>query len=175
MSKNYVKAVLDYLPSLTSSTDTLVLLALAEYANDENRLAWPSISALIRRTRLDRRNIQRALRRLEASGRVSTTIGGQIENERGEIINSSSVYRLEFDHRGEPLQSKAPPKRALQRVQALPEARGVVSTPQAQTATPPPAHVPSPRLKKIATSEPARDLSAEKTRQLAALRQKITS
>lgn len=171
MSKNYVKAVLDYLPSLTSPTDTIVLLALAEYTSDENRLAWPSVRALIRRTRLARSNVQKALRRLEASGRISTTIGGQIENEHGQLVNTASCYRLEFDHRGEPLQSKAPPKRAFKSVEAAAAPRA--STPQSQTVTTP-AYVPSPRVKKIATTESARDLSDEKQRQLTALRKKIT-
>jgi hypothetical protein len=153
MSKNYVKAVLDYLP-LSSPTDTSVLVALAEYTSDETRLAWPSIAALSRRTRLHRATVQRSLRRLEARALISTTLGGQDHDGR----NTASCYRLEFDHRGERLEVKMPPKRALQPV-----------TSQSQPVTP--AHVPSPRgIKKIPTAEPARDLSAEKQRQLAALK-----
>lgn len=170
MSKNYVKAVLDHLQSVTSPIDALVLLAIAEYTSDENRQAWPSIRALVRRTRLDERTVRRTLRRLEASRLLSTTIGGQIEDKNGHLINTSSCYRLEFDHQGQPLQWKAPPKRALKGVDSPPPAPPA-STPRPQNVTP----SPRPAVKRIPTAEPARDLSAEKQRQLAAILKKISS
>lgn len=175
MSKNYVKAVLDHLPGLTSPTDALVLLAIAEYTSDETRIAWPSIRALMRRTRLDRRTVQRTLRHLEVRGLVSTTTGGQIEKDHEQLVNAASCYRLQFDHNGVPLQDKAPPKRALRRVEvATARAAAPPITPKSQTTTPAAAAVPSPRMKKVATAEPARDLSEEKQRQLAAIRKKLS-
>lgn len=113
MSKNYVKAVLDDLTSLRNPIDTLVLLAIAEYTSDDTRLAWPSVRTLSRRTRLGERTVQYALRRLEKNRLISTTLGGQSPDHG---VNTSSCYRLEFDHRGAPLDAKAPPKRALQPV-----------------------------------------------------------
>jgi DNA-binding transcriptional MocR family regulator len=159
MSKNYVKAVLDYV-SLSSPTDTSVLVAIAEYTSDETRIAWPSVAALSRRTRLDRRTVQRSLRRLEARGLLSTTLGSQDDQGR----NTASVYRLEFDHHGnQHADVKMPPKRTLQPAPAPPI--GITAQSQSVTAR--------ARLKKILTAEPALDLNAEKQRQLAALR-KIT-
>jgi len=116
VSKNYVKAVLDCLPGLTNPTDAAVLVAIAEYTSDETRLAWPSIASLMRRTRYCERVVRYALRRLEKQRLISTTIGGQ--DDRGR--NMASVFRVEFDHRGEPLEAKASPKRALQSAQTTP-------------------------------------------------------
>lgn len=163
MSKNYVKAVLDYVP-LTDPTATSVLVALAEYTSDETRIAWPSIAALSRRTRLHERTVQTSLRRLEERGLISTTLGGQDDQGR----NSASCYRLEFDHYGNRIEVKMPPKRALQSAAAP---RAAITSPSQPVAPPPTARA---RLKKILDAETAPDLSAEKQRQLAELRKKIT-
>lgn len=158
MSKNYVKAVLDYVP-LTNPTDVSVLVALAEYTSDETRLAWPSVASLARRTRLHRVTVQHALRRLEALELISTTLGGQDDDGR----NTSSCYRLEFDHRGERLiEVKIPPKRVLAPAVVTRDPAGRLLTHAAVSA----------QLKKVPASQDyaPRDLSAEKQRQLAALR-----
>jgi hypothetical protein len=84
LSTKYVKAVLDYLPVLTSPIDTLVLLAIAEHASDETRLAWPSVRSIVRRTRLCERAVHYALRRLEKLGVMSTTLGGGSERSQSE-------------------------------------------------------------------------------------------
>lgn len=47
----------------------LVLLALADYANDEG-VCWPSVASLQKRSRLSRRSVQLQLRRLEAAGEI---------------------------------------------------------------------------------------------------------
>lgn len=160
MSKNYVKAVLDYVP-LRDPTAKSVLVALAEYTSDETRLAWPSVASLSRRTSLHRVTVQHCLRRLEARGLISTTLGGQDDQGR----NTASVYRLEFDHHGNRYDDvKMPPKRALQ---TAPAPRAPTITMQSQPVTPP--------IKRIATVDgQPRDLAAEKQRILAALRSKMT-
>ena len=52
------------------STHTLVLLAVADNANDEGA-CWPSIATLARKTRLHERTVQRALKTLEDAGHLS--------------------------------------------------------------------------------------------------------
>lgn len=160
MSKDYVKAVLDYV-ALTDPTAASVLVAIAERASDDTRVAWPSVAALSRRTRFHRVTVQRALRRLEERGLITTTLGGQDEDGK----NWPSIYRLDFDHYGNRIDgAQLPPKRALAERK---RARAII-TPQSQPVTPP--------IKKIATVDgQPRDLAAEKQRQLAALRSKITS
>ncbi len=167
MSLHYVKAILDALPALTSTTDAFVLVAIAEYTSDETLLAWPSIAALMRRTRLSRRAVIYAVRRLEARGLVSTTIGGNVDGD-----NRASCYRLEFDRRGRALTLKEPAKRPARRVNSPVPAPAAVRS----TAPPPePRSVPNPRPKKIPSAAPAVvDLEAEKQRQLDALRKKLT-
>lgn len=57
------------------STDKLVLLALADYANDAFE-CWPSVDALAAKCSLSDRGTQKALRRLEAAGWLSVAVGG---------------------------------------------------------------------------------------------------
>lgn len=94
MSIRYVATVLDKLPDLSAS-DTLVLIALADYASDDTRQCWPSVSTIARRARLTRRAVQKRLRSLEARGLIEVSQGG---HQYGR--NSASQYRLRFDHDG---------------------------------------------------------------------------
>lgn len=48
----------------------LVLLALADHADDEQRTAWPSLTRLGVKCRLDRANVARSLRTLEQLGEL---------------------------------------------------------------------------------------------------------
>ncbi len=52
-----------------SSTDKLVLLALADYSSEEGR-CWPSVAALVARTELSERAVRKALKNLQAAGRI---------------------------------------------------------------------------------------------------------
>ena len=54
-------------------TELLVMLALADCANDEGGHCWPSISTLARKCRIDQRTAQRVLKRLADAGLI--TIG----------------------------------------------------------------------------------------------------
>lgn len=94
MSIRYVATVLDKLSDLTA-TDTLVLIALADFASDDTRQCWPSIATIARRARLTRRGVQKRLRALEARGLVQTAQGG---HQYGR--NTSSQYILKFDYDG---------------------------------------------------------------------------
>lgn len=51
--------------------ERLVLLALAEFANDDGTDAYPSVKTLVERTRLSERQVQYCLRSLENSGKIS--------------------------------------------------------------------------------------------------------
>lgn len=94
MSIRYVATVLDKLPDL-SATDTLVLIALADYASDDTRQCWPSVATIARRARLTRRAVQKRLRSLEERGLIEVSQGG---HQYGR--NTASQYRLRFDHDG---------------------------------------------------------------------------
>jgi Helix-turn-helix domain len=56
-------------------SELLVLLALADWANDEGH-CWPTISALSNKTRLSERAVQQILGRLTATGRIRRIQGG---------------------------------------------------------------------------------------------------
>jgi hypothetical protein len=56
-------------------TRRLVLLALADYANDQG-MAWPSIASLAQKCRLSERQTQRILRILEKDGEIIIRKGG---------------------------------------------------------------------------------------------------
>jgi len=58
--------------SRVSGAALLVLLALADHAQDETGEAWPSIAHLSRKTRMNQRRVQRCLRRLEQLGEIRT-------------------------------------------------------------------------------------------------------
>lgn len=65
--------------------DLLVLLGIADFANDEG-VAYPSISTLARKARLTPRNTQRAVRRLVAKGEL------HLEEEKGP--HRTHLYRI---------------------------------------------------------------------------------
>lgn len=69
----------------------LVLLALADNADDDRRYAWPSVTTLARKTRLSERSVQRALRDLEDAQIIATVKPGG----RTEEGNRATVYRVE--------------------------------------------------------------------------------
>lgn len=102
MSIRYVAAVLDRLTELSES-ETLVLIALADFASDDTRECWPSIATLARRSRATRRGVQKIIRRLEARGLIDIATGG---HQYG--ANTANRYRLRFDHDGERLETTEP-------------------------------------------------------------------
>lgn len=65
--------------------DLLVLLGIADFANDEG-IAYPSIPTLARKARLTPRNAQRAIRRLVANGELLI--------EEGKGPHRTHLYRL---------------------------------------------------------------------------------
>lgn len=94
MSIRYVATALDCFPEV-KGTEALVLVALCDYASDDTRECWPSISTVARRARCDRRTAQRSLKSLELRGLVDRAIGG---HQYGR--NTATRYRLKFGHDG---------------------------------------------------------------------------
>lgn len=67
LSIRIIEAVFDL--SLDSSTDKLVLLALAKFASDQGD-CWPSVATLVRVTELSERTVHNAIARLKQSGHI---------------------------------------------------------------------------------------------------------
>src|SRR6202048_5337952 len=74
MSIRVMTSVSEYLRTQAHS-DLLVLLALADWANDDG-YCWPTISALATKARLSERAVQQILGRLTTTGRIRRIQGG---------------------------------------------------------------------------------------------------
>jgi hypothetical protein len=86
MSVHVFSWVLRHSPVAVSS-HRLVLLALADRANDDGTGAWPSVATLAREARVSERSVQYALRRLETGGHIAKT---------GIHETGTTIYRLLF-------------------------------------------------------------------------------
>lgn len=62
-----------------AQAERFVLLALADYANDEGE-CWPSIAGICRKTCMSERGVQGVIRRLQSSGWLSVSIGSGRRN-----------------------------------------------------------------------------------------------
>jgi hypothetical protein len=71
--------------SQASGTELLLLLAIADHADDQGR-AFPSIERLAHKTRTSRTTVKRLLKRLEALGELTVA--------RGQGRNRTSIYRI---------------------------------------------------------------------------------
>lgn len=63
-----IALVLDMAPSHWNSSTRMVAIALADYSNGDNGLAWPSVANLARRSGVSPRQVQRCLKDIEADG-----------------------------------------------------------------------------------------------------------
>jgi hypothetical protein len=72
-----IALVLDFAPKHWTPSTRMVAVALADYANSDTGLCWPSISSLSRRSGLSGRQVQRCLRQIEADGWIERTCGVQ--------------------------------------------------------------------------------------------------
>jgi hypothetical protein len=85
--------------SASQGTDRLVLLALADSADDSGS-CWPSMLTLARKARVSERTVRRSVRTLEQMGEVSSVMGGGTGSNR---------YRILLDPRVEtPVRMTAP-------------------------------------------------------------------
>jgi len=63
----------------SKQSERFVLLALADYANDDGE-CWPSISGVCKKTCMSERGVQTIIRRLENEGWLEISIGGGRKN-----------------------------------------------------------------------------------------------
>ncbi|MBW4722279.1 helix-turn-helix domain-containing protein [Saccharothrix obliqua] len=64
-----------------AGTELLLVLAIADSADDDGRNAWPSIADLAQKTRLNERTVQRLLKRLARDGHITIEpVGGRRRN-----------------------------------------------------------------------------------------------
>ena len=74
----------------------LVLLALADWSNDEGQ-AWPSVAGLARKARLGERQTRSILRALEADGVLNTQPGGGRRRQNSYQINTAIFAPFEVE------------------------------------------------------------------------------
>lgn len=89
MSIAYMNAV--WSSSTTKGSKRLVLLALADIANDQG-IAWPSLSTLATKCNLDRRYVINIIASLEESGFISKQV-----RRATEMKNYSNVYKINLE------------------------------------------------------------------------------
>jgi hypothetical protein len=77
--------------SKAAGTDLLVLLALADMANDDGE-CWPSMTTIAKRSRLAERNARLRIRALEEIGEVLVIYGGGVSSSKGGV--RSNRYRV---------------------------------------------------------------------------------
>ena len=63
-----IALVLDFAPAHWTPSTRMVAIALADYSNGDNGLAWPSVANLSRRSGVSVRQVQRCLKNIEADG-----------------------------------------------------------------------------------------------------------
>jgi len=71
-------------------SELLVLLLIANHANDETQECWPSIETLAREARMTTRSVQRIVRRLEESGELQVELNAAPQGR-------SNLYRVTLD------------------------------------------------------------------------------
>ena len=77
--------------SKAKGTDRLVLIALADQANDQ-RERWPSVSSIGKKCLLTPRNVQKRIRSLEELGEVIVIYGAGTSSSKGGV--RSNRYRI---------------------------------------------------------------------------------
>src|ERR1700719_2286930 len=91
-------------------SELLVLLALADWANDEGH-CWPTISALAAKARLSERAVQQILGRLTATGRIRRVQGGgrgRANQYQVVVARNGASGTVNTIHRKENTESKTP-------------------------------------------------------------------
>jgi len=85
--------------STRSGSELLMLLAIADHANDQGK-CWPSLETLARKCRVSKRQAINIIHQLEASGELSIKRGGGRGNISVYTING--VAECTFSKKGEP-------------------------------------------------------------------------
>lgn len=87
--------------SRAKGTDRLVLLAIADHASDDGTDAYPSVGRLVRRTSVDARTVQRAIRRLVDLG--------ELQVDEGAGLSGSNRYAVDMTPRQVATPGNMPP------------------------------------------------------------------
>lgn len=82
-----------------SQSETLVLLALADHANDDG-LCWPSIAGLAQKARLERRATQYVMKRLEKRGLLQISRGTGKGHTSRYRLNLKGAENAPFQNKG---------------------------------------------------------------------------
>lgn len=72
--------------SETTGNDRLLMLAIADNADEEHQIAWPSMSTLSRKTKIPLRTLYRCVKRCVASGELSYEKGNSERSNRYTIL-----------------------------------------------------------------------------------------
>ncbi|HEX8382435.1 MAG TPA: helix-turn-helix domain-containing protein [Sphingomonas sp.] len=156
--------------------EKLVLLALADQANDEGRQCWPAVSTIMKRSGQGERTVRRALHDLEAKGHLT----------RHHRDGGSTQYHLHPGQIGTPAKSAPLPNATATPAKSAPKPSGTTTSEKdkpsrkKRAAKPPafalPADIPSEpwadfedmrrRIGKPMTPK-ARDLAVTRLRKLA--------
>jgi hypothetical protein len=87
----------------------LVLLILADHADNDGRNAYPSVATIAREARMSERGVRYALRELEASGQIRALgIHPQLRTTEYQVLMGQRVPGGQRVQGGQPLQGAAP-------------------------------------------------------------------
>jgi hypothetical protein len=104
--------------------EKIVLLALADQANDEGRQCWPSVETIMRRSGQGERTVRRALSSLEEKGHLT----------RNHRVNDSTQYHIHPCQNGTPAELAPVPNTTVGGAKSAPKpSRTTISS---QKATP---------------------------------------
>jgi len=88
--------------AITNQSELLVLLAIADYANDEGE-AWPSIESIATKSRHTDRGVQKILNRLQKCGKIEIRTGGGMGNtSRYRVLAKGEPRSPLYGPKGEP-------------------------------------------------------------------------
>jgi hypothetical protein len=94
--------------STSTGIDRLVLLAIADAANDEGAEAWPSMSTIARKAGVDKRTVARSIARLEQLGELRRSRNGGRPGHGG-VSNSYRVCMASPQKEGQSAPSDGAP------------------------------------------------------------------
>lgn len=106
-----------------SPVDKLVLLALADWANEDGK-CWPSIAKIAAKTGCGERTVQRALREAENRGLL----------KRDEVKGRGCTYTINPRHSGTPATKSPPPDRRQTPATVAPNTSGTTIVEEAKAS-----------------------------------------
>lgn len=96
--------------SRSKGIDRLVLLAIGDHAHDTGRNAYPSMSTLTRKTGLDKRTVQRAIRALVDLGELTVDINAGPKGSNRYHVHVPKGWRTDTGGGSAPLAERHPPR-----------------------------------------------------------------